>query len=134
MSTHSIIMNSVPSTPLPSALTAPMSSSVSFDSELIRAKQGGDLEAIREAVEQLIASSLVLPVLATVRESNMSTGPFAPGAAERRFGPLLDQHFADRVTKGSNFQLVDAIVDRLARTYGVTTSSLTGVNLEIENA
>lgn len=134
MSTPSIIMNSGPFASLPSTLTGLMSSGDTFDSDLNRAKQSGNLESIRESVELMVSSALVLPVLATLRESNMSAGPFAPGAAERRFGPLLDQHFADRVTKGSNFPLVDAIVSRLARSYGVTATTMKGTNLEIKNA
>jgi hypothetical protein len=94
-----------------------------FEQKLLSTGQDVDLETLRTSVEQLVASSLVLPTLATLRESPMSTGPFAPGAAERRFGPLLDQEFADQVTSGANFPLVDAIVSKLARSYGLTSST-----------
>jgi hypothetical protein len=34
--------------------------------------------------------------------------------AEKRFGPMLDQHLADRIVEVSNFDLVDAIAERYA--------------------
>jgi Rod binding domain-containing protein len=71
-------------------------------------------EQVREAAEQLVASAFIVPVLASMRETSKAAGPFAPGTVERRFGPLLDQHLADRITQASRFTLVDAIVDRYA--------------------
>jgi hypothetical protein len=59
---------------------------------------------------KLVASALVLPALATLRESPFREGPFAPGDAERRFGPLLDQAVADRVVQAARFPLIDALV------------------------
>ena len=47
-----------------------------------------------------------------MREHSQATGPFAPNISEKRFGPLMDQHIADRITKAANFPLVDVIVDR----------------------
>lgn len=67
---------------------------------------------LRAAAEQMIASTFITPVLASLRENSTAVGPFAPSIAEQRFGPLLDQHFADRVVQASNFSLVDAIVQR----------------------
>lgn len=85
----------------------------SFADALEDAARGDDTEeTVRDAATKLVASALVMPVLASLREGNLSEGPFAPGMAERRFGPLLDQHIADRVVSGSNFSLVDAIVAR----------------------
>jgi hypothetical protein len=40
--------------------------------------------------------------------------PFAPTAAEHRFGPLLDQEIADRIANATHFPLIDAIVARHA--------------------
>ena len=72
----------------------------------------GKRETLQEAAEQLVSTSFILPVLSMIRESAMSEGPFAPGMAERRFGPLFDQHIADNITQAANFPLIDAIVDR----------------------
>ncbi|MHC5003465.1 MAG: hypothetical protein ACYTJ0_10110 [Planctomycetota bacterium] len=71
-------------------------------------------DELRDAASQLVASAFVLPVLQSVREGPFNDGPLAPGAAERRFAPLLDQHLADRVTRGASFRLVDVIVQRLS--------------------
>ena len=69
-------------------------------------------ETLREAAEQMVSTVFVTPILGAMRENSMATGPFAPNAAEKRFGPLLDQQFADRIVKGANFSLVDMIVQR----------------------
>jgi Rod binding domain-containing protein len=71
-------------------------------------------DTARTAAAQLVSSAFVLPVLEAMREDPLGSdsGPFAPGAAEKRFGPLLDQQFADRITSASNFPLIDAIVSR----------------------
>ncbi len=70
-------------------------------------------EMAREAATQLVSAALILPVLESMRDSPMLRPPFAPGFAEKRFAPLLDQQIADRITGASNFSLVDQIVDRL---------------------
>ncbi len=70
-------------------------------------------EMAREAATQLVAAALIMPVLESLRDSPMLRPPFAPGVAEKRFAPLLDQQIADRIAGASNFSLVDQIVDRL---------------------
>ena len=92
----------------------------SFAMQFEDATRNGEMETLRDAAEQLVSSSFILPILSMIRESSISEGPFAPGMAERRFGPLFDQHIADSITKASNFPLVDAIVDRyLPRTASI---------------
>ena len=63
----------------------------------------------RESAEQIVASSLVQPILASIREQSRAEGPFAPSTAEKRFGPMLDQHLADRIVRKANFPLVDRL-------------------------
>ena len=70
-------------------------------------------EMAREAATQLVSAALILPVLESLRDSPMLRPPFAPGFAEKRFAPLLDQQIADRIAGAANFSLVDQIVDRL---------------------
>jgi hypothetical protein len=70
-------------------------------------------EKLTTAAEQLVAGVLVLPVLDQLRESSQAAPPFAPGDAERRFGPLLDQALADRITRSANFPLVDRVREHL---------------------
>jgi hypothetical protein len=66
-----------------------------------------------ETAAQLVSIALVQPILAQLRESSLAEGPFAPGDAERRFGPMLDQELAERITRGTHFPLTDAVARRL---------------------
>lgn len=67
----------------------------------------------RNAATSFVASALLMPILGTLHESPFELKPpFAPGVAEKRFAPMLDQHLSDRIAKASNFDLVDAIVKR----------------------
>jgi Rod binding domain-containing protein len=58
-----------------------------------------------------------VPALESLHESPLrpTSGPFSSTSVERRFGPLLDQQFADRVAKAGNFKLVDAIVNHFSK-------------------
>jgi hypothetical protein len=87
----------------------------SFAEQLRSAGRGKLVEEARTASEQLVSSAFILPVLAELRSSSMSEGPFAPGDTERRFGPVLDQHIADRLTQRSHFPLVDRLTEDLLR-------------------
>ena len=90
----------------------------SFQSSLDRAIAHRDPDEARTAAEQFVATSLVLPVLAHMREHNNAAPPFAPTQAERHFGAMLDGELADRIVKAANFP----IVDRLARDLQRNTS------------
>ena len=83
--------------------------------QLLQQATGGQTrrEIAREAATQLVAAALIMPVLESMRDSPMLRPPFAPGLAEKRFAPLLDQQIADRIAGAANFSLVDQIVDRL---------------------
>ena len=85
-----------------------------FSPALRAAREADVARQAREAAAQLVSIALVQPVFAQLRESSLARGPFAPGDAERRFGPMLDQELADRVTSGSNFPLIDDLARRLA--------------------
>jgi len=69
----------------------------------------------RQAAEELVAQALVRPVLASLRETNQAAAPFAPGAAEKQFAPLLDAIFAQRIVASERFPLVDAVEASLSR-------------------
>ena len=74
-------------------------------------------EMLREAAGQLVANAFILPLLQTMHDSPLrpQSGPFAAGTAEKRFMPLLDQQFADRVTQSNQFPLVDSVVRHLSK-------------------
>jgi len=73
--------------------------------------------SLREAAGQLVADAFILPLLKTMHDSPLraTSGPFAAGAAEKRFMPLLDQQFADRITQSDQFPLVDSVVKHLSK-------------------
>lgn len=69
---------------------------------------GGDGGA-RQAAEQLVAITFVQPLLREARESNHAAAPFAPGAIEKQFAPLLDAQLSDRIVRASRWPLIDRV-------------------------
>jgi hypothetical protein len=99
--------------------TAPMGAPPSHErnsefEQTLRAAQRGQRHPAetREAATKLVASAFVIPILEELRSANMAEAPFAPGDAERRFGPLLDVQIADQIISAANFRIVDDIVAR----------------------
>ncbi len=82
---------------------------MSFEDQLRAAPAEDKTQKARKAAQQFVGVVFIEPILASMRETNQATGAFAPGDAERRFGPLLDQHLSDRITSSSNFPLVDSL-------------------------
>lgn len=67
----------------------------------------------RHAAEQLVAGTLVLPILQQMREDPFRTDMFHGGFAEDAFGAQLDTELADRIVKGTNMNLVDVIFNKM---------------------
>ncbi len=84
-----------------------------FSAVLTRAAGSQEREAVREAAAQLVSSTFILPVLQSIHDSPFLEPPFAPGYAQKRFQPLLDQYIADRLTSAARLPLIDVITDRL---------------------
>ncbi len=78
--------------------------------------EGDDRASLEDAAAELVSSAFVLPLLEGMNTSPLrpQRGPFAMSSAEKRFSPLLFQHFSDRVVKSANFSLVRNIADRYA--------------------
>ena len=93
----------------------PLRGSGAFADTLARTlKETGDgADPARWAAAQLVASSFIMPVLASMQDSPFLDPPFAPGPAEKRFTHLLHQQLADQITAAANFPLVDMIADRV---------------------
>ncbi len=93
----------------------PASGGPSFSSVLGRFKPDvatmSPEEKARAAAEEFVATSLVLPVLKQLRETNEAWGPFKPGRHEKVFGDMFDGEIASQIVSAQNFPLVD----RLAR-------------------
>jgi len=67
----------------------------------------------REAAEELVAITLVQPILAQLRESDMGAEPFAPSEGEKQFGALYDAEIARQMVRGRSFPLVDALARQM---------------------
>jgi Rod binding domain-containing protein len=85
----------------------------SFAGALGRAVEAGASPGARarEAAEQLVAQTFVVPMLKELRQSDRSAPPFAPSQGEKQFRALMDVELAQRMVKASRFGLVE----RLAR-------------------
>ena len=63
----------------------------------------------RQAAEDFVAMAFVEPLLSQLRESNNAAPPFAPGAAERQFGEIMDQVLSRQIVRASHFPLVQRL-------------------------
>lgn len=70
-------------------------------------------ERAQTAAEEFVSSALVKPVLSLLRGSSRASAPFAPGAHEKLFAPLLDAELASRITRAQGFDLVDSVARQL---------------------
>lgn len=70
---------------------------------------------IREAAEQLVATTFIQPILAKAREDPFKVERFHGGQGEKIFGGQLDTILADRIVKKSNFPLVDRIAEQFGQ-------------------
>lgn len=112
-STHPFV--SGVSMPLAAPSTAP-----DFLATLSRAAAGtagpeSKNDAARDAAEKLVSSSLIMPLLEEVREQPLDANLFGGGMAEDAFRQRLDQQFADRIVRSTNFPLVDRIYQNVTR-------------------
>ncbi len=100
--------------------TAMRQSQRSFDSTLGgMLNKSGDLADTRKAAEEFVSIAFVEPILRSLRESNQAAEPFAPTAAEKSFGPLLDAEISKKIVSHERYGLVDAVARQL-RSAGMT--------------
>ena len=58
---------------------------------------------------QLVGQAFLVPLLKEVRESTSAHGMFAPGAAEKRFGPIVDHQMADALMTRLDLDVVSNV-------------------------
>ena len=58
---------------------------------------------------QFVGQAFLVPLLKEVRESTSAHGMFAPGAAEKRFGPIVDHQMADALMTKLDLDVVAKI-------------------------
>lgn len=79
----------------------------------------------RDAAEQFVTQTLILPLLKQLRSANHASPPFAPTQAERQFGALQDAELAQRIAHATRFPLVDRLARDLLTKAGAGNSALT---------
>jgi hypothetical protein len=77
------------------------------------ARAADEQKQAREAAEELVARSLVQPLLARMRESRDAAPPFGPGEFDKTFGGLMDAEMANRLTRAGNWALIDRVTESL---------------------
>lgn len=68
-----------------------------------------DSQKVRQASQQLVSSTLILPLLAQIRKDPFRSELFHGGQAEEMFHSQLDQKLADRITSRANLPIVEAV-------------------------
>lgn len=97
----------------------------SFDDALRGNLGKNPAQQARASAEELVAITLIEPTLKLLRETNGAAAPFAPGDAEKAFGPLLDAEIARRIVRAKGFSLVDRVAsDLLKRSQSVNSAPL----------
>lgn len=79
-----------------------------------RAKAVSEDEATRIA-RDLVAVSLVQPLLKEWCEAEQSPPPFGPGQAEKQFRAMQDANLAQELTRAQRFPLVERLTRDLRR-------------------
>ncbi len=90
------------------AIMGPPAPEASTDSDASE-QTPAEPDRVRAAAEEFISMALVEPVLAKMRSMNQAVEPFAPGAHEKAFGPLVDAAWSKGIVKASNWGLVDRV-------------------------
>lgn len=67
----------------------------------------------RTVAQDFVAMVFVQPILKQLRESNHAAAPFAPGKGEQQFRALMDAEIARKVTRASDWPLVDRLAHGL---------------------
>lgn len=75
------------------------------------------LEKIDTAARQLVAQTFFTQMLAHQRDGTFAAEPFGPTMAEQRFGPMFDQHVAERMAQRSDLTLTTHVKHRVLHWY-----------------
>lgn len=89
------------------------STSGELETELSTGLEPGANRKLREAVQQLVASSLVVPLLKELRQEPLDAGLFHGGLAEDTFQQQLETTLADRMVRNPRFAIADRIYESL---------------------
>lgn len=100
------------STPANDPASAPV-----FAGMLDRARSEGGTteEQLREAAEQLVSTTFIMPMFEQLRSDPLAANLYHGGRAEKIFQQQLDQVLSDRIASATSFDLVDSVYQQLSR-------------------
>lgn len=91
-------------------------------------------DEVREAAEGLVSVAFVLPMMKMMREEPFKTDLFHGGQGEEMFAARLDEQLADRMTRGMNLPVVEAVYERFAgRMDSQAAGGEAGVGREVDD-
>ncbi len=106
----------------PAVLNRPGGEGFAQRFEALRARSAGadGAEAeraadLRKAAEQLVATTLIQPMFAKMREDPFKNDMFHGGRTEEIFGEQLDTILAERIVSRADFSIVDAVYNSIAK-------------------
>jgi hypothetical protein len=108
-----------------------LASQKSFAAALGKAQDAGpasglsDEDRAREAAEQLVTQTFLLPLLKQLRETDGAAPPFAATQAEKQFRALGDADLAQRIVHAARFPLVDRLARDLLKKAGKDVTNKT---------
>lgn len=72
-------------------------------------------KTLRKASEQLVATTFIMPMLAKMRDDPFKSDLFHGGQTEEFFGQRLDTIMAERIVAKTDFSIVDAVYNSIAK-------------------
>jgi len=84
--------------------------------------------ALRDAAEQLVATTFIMPLFSQLRNDPMASEMFHGGRGEKVFQQQLDQVLSDRISTGAGFELVDTVADYFAGRRGGAEQARSALN------
>ncbi len=95
--------------------------------------QSAEVDESRQTAEQLVATTLVEPILKQLRESNNAPPPFGPGKGEQQFRAMTDAHTAKEIVRSGQFGLVERLAQDM-REHSVAKAEPANVNKQEDAA
>ena len=83
---------------------------------------------LRDAAEQLVATTFIMPLFSQLRNDPMASEMFHGGRGEKVFQQQLDQVLSDRISTGAGFELVDTVADYFAGRRGGAEQARSALN------
>lgn len=106
--------------PMQTGVDPPFSSVLAASGAVAERTSAKGPELARQTAEELVATALVQPLLAQLRDNPFKSDLFHGGQAEDIFGQQLDTILSDRIVQGSRLPVVDAVYRTLMQRTGKT--------------